>query len=713
MLYYLVGFSFSGGMMNQAKRKNGKLFVLIAMIIALTVVVLDAIQILVVSVSARGEIEKDTFMQYKELSRQSALVYEHQIDSYLSKMDYYANADIVQQGKSTDEIVRWMTNRIHNRSEVFEYIGYVDKNGVNYTDNGETSNVSDRDYFQAIIKQGADTYIDNPVVARTTGRTVVHVCKAAKYKDKTIGLFYGVMNPESVSDALAEIDLGSIGKIVMFGSNGALVGTSIPTDLYAKSLEAIKEKYPESYNSLSRAWGSEGDVDGTIVNEYGSKEVFFAQSVTGTPWKLFVLLNEELIFTTATLVTQLLIIGGVILSVMIVIVVGVMLFRSLKPLTVVENTIRGIATGDADLTQRIHINTNNEIGRVVDGFNLFSEKLQEIIKTMKESKVELFDAGELLQNSTEDTAAAITQIISNIESLGGQVGFQTDSVHQTAGAVNEIASNIESLNRMIESQSSAVTQASAAVEQMIGNINSVNTSVQKMAASFKDLEQKTIVGVQKQNDVNARIEEIERESQALQEANAVISGIAEQTNLLAMNAAIEAAHAGEAGKGFSVVADEIRKLSEDSSSQSQTIGKQLSSITASIESIVNASQVASNAFSEVLNGINSTNNLVHEITNAMLEQNEGSKQISLALNSMNDTSNEVKTASVEMAEGNKAILAEIKTLQEATFSIKDGMTEMSAGARKINETGAALSDLSNQMKESILKIGKEVDQFKV
>ena len=80
---------------------------------------------------------------------------------------------------------------------------------------------------------------------------------------------------------------------------------------------------------------------------------------------------------------------------------------------------------------------------------------------------------------------------------------------------------------------------------------------------------------------------------------------------------------------------------------------------------------------------------------------------------MNDTSNEVKTASVEMAEGNKAILAEIKTLQEATFSIKDGMTEMSAGARKINETGATLSDLSNQMKESILKIGKEVDQFKV
>ena len=66
-----------------------------------------------------------------------------------------------------------------------------------------------------------------------------------------------------------------------------------------------------------------------------------------------------------------------------------------------------------------------------------------------------------------------------------------------------------------------------------------------------------------------------------------------------------------------------------------------------------------------------------------------------------------------MAEGNKAILDEIKNLQEATFSIKDGMGEMSSGARKINETGAALSELTNRMKTSIKQIGVQVDQFKV
>ena len=80
---------------------------------------------------------------------------------------------------------------------------------------------------------------------------------------------------------------------------------------------------------------------------------------------------------------------------------------------------------------------------------------------------------------------------------------------------------------------------------------------------------------------------------------------------------------------------------------------------------------------------------------------------------MNDSTSEVKNASLEMKEGNKLILSEVQQLQNVTISMKSSMDEMAVGAQKINETGAVLTEVSNRMKDSIIKIGKQIDEFKV
>ena len=693
-------------------KKEKHLLTRILLIVAATILIINTFQVVFIAERTKKITNQQIESDYTDLTKSYASQVVFKLSEYKTALDFYVNSDVAQTG-DTEEITGWLRTTTSKRNKMFDYVAWVDETGKFQADSGNETFVTQRDYYQAIVKNGADEFIDNPATSLITGKTIIHVCRAVKHGGKNIGFFTGIVSMETINKLVKDITVGETGIATLFSGNGKVISTS--GDLGKMETLAADKANNDVKNHIQT--NSTSEYAGHFWNRdsHGHKQFNIFSGISGTQWSLVIIIEGAQIFRIANEIILYMGIAATILAVTLILVLSLCVVSIMKPLGVVEKTLQSISSGNADLSKRISVKTNadNEIGRLASGFNTFVEKLQHIIIAMKQTKTELVAAGTKLNDSTEDTAASITQIIANIESMTGNIGTQSESVAQTASAVNQIASNIESLNKMIENQSASVTEASAAVEEMIGNINSVNNSVTKMAEEFNQLEQKAADGVQKQDDVNARIQVIETESQALQEANTVISNIAEQTNLLAMNAAIEAAHAGEAGKGFSVVADEIRKLSETSSSQSKTIGEQLKKITDSIQEMVTASQEAGISFSSVSSSINMTNNLVQEIKNAMQEQGEGSKQISIALNCMNDSTSEVRTASSEMSEGNKTILEEIKVLQNATLSMKEGMEEMNIGAKKINETGSNLSSISENMKSSITKIGDEVDQFQV
>lgn len=602
--------------------------------------------------------------------------------------------------------------RIAAISGDYENIGFYDLQGNSYTAAGQKIQLK-RPYIDA-AKEGK-TYVADPAINPVTNVLFqIYAVPVFDNNKRPIGCLTANVYGEVLSKKIEQVTFGISDSHVQVVNR--VTGLTVASNHFEQvlSFQSVSQDADEGIRPvLEKLIAGETGHSFFVNPANGMKMLAAYRPVPGSDWAVLGVCGHADFYSEISRMTSIIGTLSIVMLLVAFVAVGASMSVSLKPLKTVKVAVDDVASGDADLTKRIPNKGEDEVSDVVEGFNKFMVKLQDIISQIKGSKSQLGNVGLRLKSSTEDTASSITQILANIDSVHSQITNQSNSVHETAGAVNEIASNIESLEKMIEKQSAGVSDASSAVEQMIGNIHSVNKSVEKMSTSFNELSQNAHNGVQVQMNVNSKIEQIKDLSETLQEANTAIAAIAEQTNLLAMNAAIEAAHAGEAGKGFSVVADEIRKLSETSTDQSKTIGEQLTHIQNAINEVVEASEQSSAAFNSMASKVTETDELVREIKAAMEEQNEGSKQISQALNSMNDSTIEVHTAGQEMAEGNKAILEEVHNLQNATGVMQESMGEMSIGAKKINETGEALRSIAAELERSIEEIGTQIDQFKV
>ena len=621
---------------------------------------------------------------------------------------------IKDDNASLEEKQNQLTNISATLADNCENVAFYDANGNAIVGDGRVMNFKTRAYFSEAF--AGKNYASDPVLSPVTDSVLQHYSVPVYNNNhKPIGAIVMVISGNTIEETIAGIDMGGgmHPSVINWATASTVANINEDTEKSQEEGGATLDDTQGLGLILNNIFAGKEGIDEFVDPNIHAHLLASYKKIPNTTWTVFAVAPFDMYFNSLrslrTTVFLIIIITIIVAGGIVFFLIGLLI----KPLKTVKNSIETIASGNADLTQRIPDATNDEIGDVVKGFNAFVEKLQGIVTSLQDSKTNLMTVDTDLQSSTQDTSASITQIIANIESVNNQIVSQADSVQETAGAVNQISSNIESLEHMIESQAACVTEASAAVEEMIGNINSVNISVGKMISSFSTLQKHSSEGFSTQNNANEKIIRIEEQSKMLQDANTAIANIAEQTNLLAMNAAIEAAHAGEAGKGFAVVADEIRKLSETSTDQSKTIGSELQKIQETIQDVVNVSNETNTAFAAIERSIAETSQIVEQIKGAMEEQQIGSKQIIDALKSMNNSTSEVHSASSEMTEGNRHILSEIQKLQDATETMKGSIEEMHTGAEKINETGAALSTISGKVAENIKQIGSEIDLFKV
>jgi methyl-accepting chemotaxis protein len=539
-------------------------------------------------------------------------------------------------------------------------------------------------------------------------------------RDKAvIGAVGCMINMTFAEDAIKLVTPYGDGRAVLYGSDGTILA-HYNADMIGKNIQDAEsvqvlgqQAVNDTLETLRTGGPNYGSNNGRLFYSFPFS---FGNSAAGSDaakWTILTSVPEATVLAEVNSMVRF----SIIIAVVAILVTTVIIFfvanSITKPIVFVTETLKDISEGEGDLTKVISINSKDEVGDLARYFNATLAKIKALIVTIKTQSVALFDIGNELASNMTETAAAINEITSNIQSLQQQTVNQSASVTETNATMEQITENIEKLNGFINKQTESVAQSSSAVEEMLANIQSVTATLMRNVENVKSLTDASEVGRSGLQDVASDIQQIAHDSEGLLEINAVMENIASQTNLLSMNAAIEAAHAGEAGKGFAVVADEIRKLAESSSEQSKTISTVLKKIKDSIDKITRSTDAVLNKFEAIDSGVRTVSDQEENIRNAMEEQSQGSQQILEAVSRLNELTQQVKGGAEEMLQGSKEVIGESKNLAHVTQELTNGMNEMATGADQINVAVTRVNEISAQNKDNIDVLVKEVSRFKV
>jgi methyl-accepting chemotaxis protein len=562
----------------------------------------------------------------------------------------------------------------------------------------------------------ADPVISAPYWSTLAGNPIfaVRLCYPIITNRGIVGRVGIMVDLTSSSEVIDRIRPYGTGRAVMYATDGTITAHYDPSMIGKKisdsnSLAILgQQAVNDTLETLRTGEPHAGQNHGRIFESYP----FYVGEVKNA-WTILTSVPEDDIMAAVNRLTR---IAVIIVIIAIIIAGGITFFVAgsiAKPIVRVALTLKDISEGEGDLTKTIDVHSNDEVGDLGRYFNQTLEKIKALVLTIKKQAAALSDIGGDLASNMTETAAAINEITANIQSIKGRVINQSASVTETNATMEQITTNIDRLNGQVDKQGVSVAQSSSAIEEMLANIQSVTQTLVKNAANVKELMNASEVGRAGLQEVSTDIQAIARESAGLLEINAVMENIASQTNLLSMNAAIEAAHAGEAGKGFAVVADEIRKLAESSGEQSKTISSVLKKIKDSIDKITKSTDNVLTKFEAIDGGVKTVSDQEENIRNAMEEQSVGSKQILEAVGQLNELTRMVKGGSEEMLEGSKQVIQEGNNLEMATQEITNGMNEMAVGADQINVAVNRVNTISDENKDNIEVLVREVSKFKV
>ena len=521
-------------------------------------------------------------------------------------------------------------------------------------------NIKNNPFFKKALKDGL--IVSKSFQSKLTGAASFIISTPVKAKGKLVGVFFAIAKINAMSQQFIDpIKPGQTGYAYMVNNSGITIAYPDKSKIMKVNISNFDFGKTILQNRTGIAQYTFENVERLVVYET-SKELGWTLAITMSVVELMkpvVTLGKINFMVTAIVV----LIAGLLIFIVVNIIIG--------RIKVVVEGLRDAAEGDGDLTKRIQVKEQDEVGDLAHWFNSFVNKIQDIITEVSEN-------ADQVNNSSKE----LSQVANQMTDGTAQSLEKTHSVAQASGEINQ---NITSVAAAMEQASSNMNMISSAAEEMTSTINEIaRNTANALTATNEAVEHST--------DASSQVKLLGNSAHDIGKVVETITDISAQVNLLALNATIEAARAGEAGKGFAVVAKEIKELA-----------LQTSAAAGEIKTRVNDIQGTTNGTIEVMDNMRLTTNNINEIVDsisaAVEEQTVTTKEIA----------NNVSQASLGINEVNENVAHSSTSLSEIT----DEISQVTGAVGGLSDSSHVVNNKSTGLATLAEHLSQLVAQFKV
>ncbi|AXP03454.1 methyl-accepting chemotaxis protein [Pseudomonas fluorescens] len=459
--------------------------------------------------------------------------------------------------------------------------------------------------------------------------------------DVTLGFFNDLV-------ARKEADLSA--EMLIVEGDGKIISNSsrISGPIVLKNISELAATSPFAAQVQAGLAKRDQPLQRVEFDNKGEASTFFMRPIEGSPWLLATALPTRLITAQRDDVLSTL----SLLQIPMVILLVLMQLYAIRQLThrmkVLKGNIDALSTGDADLTRRITIRAEDELGAIGHSVNRFIAYLQSMIGEVTQATGAMASSLGDLQRTSAHTSEILMRHASETDQTVTAITQMSSTAESVAQNAAETAAFTQRANEHADRSRVVVGEASNSVVALIDEVASATRKVESM----------------------------QQDAQRITEILGVIGAIAGQTNLLALNAAIEAARAGEQGRGFAVVADEVRALAARTQASTSEINEMLTRLTQGVSSSVSAMentqascQSAADATSRVNSGLDEMAGSVSQINSLSTQIATAAEQQSAVTEEINRSMVQIRHMVEELVAGGLASEANTRQLLEANARV--------------------------------------------